>query len=549
MPVFNQGNMSSTTNVVNGTVYTQNVINLGGGGSCSAGTEFCQEGYSIYVPCLKNITRGQKVCFQMYLADKGNQDVTDTDDICGMTLNLSGPFGCPYGDYTWPDDIIPVQRNVQKPIAGGDGFGRDTYNVDLGYIEIDGDKIREVDSWDVNVSGDGYNVNIEGTYGKFYKGEVPYLNAQDSTTHVFVGWTTADMMEGICGDYRIDDIVISTDNVFNPGDETDGDIVVYAVYRKRRTYRVMIDFENRHSYFMVTYAGRTVMLSDKKRDYVEVKEGYHFVVKCCPLTSKNKDGEIVHVYNFYGWADGEQNQVREYLAEDRLFKNGELRLLSICREDKNKFDVFNGITPTEDIFGVNLPELNVESEYESVVSDRNIIESEGVTQVSGPDGSYLKVEKDGHLAYDCGCESGKDLRIVLDIDTSHYDFNEPDVDGITEPVGEIVVRNGSNETRVGLTSAGDNEIICDFKMSEDSVFDIISGLDILYINNIVIYEIVTVDKGKVELCIPPEETVKFYTGELNVSGAVCVNDSWYGLDKVQVGVVNRNAKIQISDNG
>ena len=34
---YNNGNMSSTTNMVNGVVYTQNVINLGGGNSCSGG--------------------------------------------------------------------------------------------------------------------------------------------------------------------------------------------------------------------------------------------------------------------------------------------------------------------------------------------------------------------------------------------------------------------------------------------------------------------------------------------------------------------------------
>lgn len=83
MAVFNYGSnvSSSTTTIVNGTAYTQNIINLGDNSSCSSGPNMCQDGYSLYVPCIKNITRGQQVCFDLYIADNSTQDTLDLNDM------------------------------------------------------------------------------------------------------------------------------------------------------------------------------------------------------------------------------------------------------------------------------------------------------------------------------------------------------------------------------------------------------------------------------------------------------------------------------------
>ena len=53
MTILNNGlsygynNIASSTNIINGVAYTQNVINLGNSGACSNTPNYCQEGYSI----------------------------------------------------------------------------------------------------------------------------------------------------------------------------------------------------------------------------------------------------------------------------------------------------------------------------------------------------------------------------------------------------------------------------------------------------------------------------------------------------------------------
>ena len=137
----------------------------------------------------------------------------------------------------------------------------------------------------------------------------------------------------------------------------------------------MIDFENRHSYFMVTYGEKTIMLSDKERDFIKVQEGHHFIVKCCPLISTNRNGEIIHTYNFYNWSDGNSYQTREYYADDNLFDDGILKLYAKCYEDKKSFNVSNEVIPTDDNFEMNLPVLNVLKKHvQQYVPNDNIID-------------------------------------------------------------------------------------------------------------------------------------------------------------------------------
>ena len=42
--------------------------------------------------------------------------------------------------------------------------------------------------------------------------------------------------------------------------------------------------------------------------------------------------------------------------------------------------------------------------------------------------------------------------------------------------------------------------------------------------------------------------MKFYRGVLNMSGAICVDDNWYGLDTVQIDNVNNIKPIEININ-
>lgn len=544
--------VTTTTSVTNGVSYTQNVINLGDSGACSSTPTYCQDGYSLYVPCLKQITRGQRVCFQMYVADMANQDVLDLNDLCGMTLQLSGVFGCTYGEYTYPDDIVSLQSEELVEVKCEE-FTGDTVRLDLGYLEYSNNSVTEPD--EVNVSEDGLNVDVVGTYGDFYKGETPYLKAEDSTTHIFMGWTSSDRMSELCDTFSINDLIITDEHEWVWDEPIDHDITLYAIYRKRKTYTIRINYENRHSYFMVTYQGKKKMLSDKQRDYVEVMEGYHFIVKCVPLTTKDKSTGASYTYNFYRWSDGYSKQVREYLVEDSLFSDGELLLLATCSDEKVESSKSMNLSsasidPTPDDFETNLPDENVLG-YKSIVYETNdvVTECSNIYQVYDPDNenlnSYITLTPDGFVSFDSGSEGGE-LNLVLTIDTSNLTFNEVGSESEEEvPVGNIIVKNGDNTITVGLTSSDDSEIVIELGDCEDGVVDIYTDIDELHIGKICVYEKVITNKGLIELCVPPEDTLKWYPGVLNASGAICVNDEWYGIDTVQIGVVNKLAPITI----
>ena len=102
-----------TTNII------RNVYNIGTN-ACSDGPGYCAEGYALYFPCLKDITKGQDVCFDFYVVDfagKNAKDIaaaldpnTDTGsgkeladlrDVDALSLNLIGVFNCPYGTYSY----------------------------------------------------------------------------------------------------------------------------------------------------------------------------------------------------------------------------------------------------------------------------------------------------------------------------------------------------------------------------------------------------------------------------------------------------------------
>lgn len=578
MAVFNYGsNMSSTTTIVNGTAYTQNIINLGGNSTCTSGPEYCQDGYSIYVPCLKNITRGQKVCFELYLADKSKQDTLDLNDLCGLTLSLTGPFGCPYDDYTWPDDIESLQGEELSELKC-ESFDGNIYRLDLGFIELNDNRLNEVDMSEVNKSPDGLNVCVKGVYGDFCVGQTPYLTANDSPTHIFVGWTTSERISELCDNFKVDDVIITNEHEWKWEEPIHEDISIYAIYRKRKTYEVRVSFDNRHSYFMVDYDGKVTMLSDKARDKVTVLEGYEFNVTCEPIITKDRNNNVEKTYIFKRWSDGYSLQSRKYLATDSLFTNGELRLYAICddeRIDEDKsYNISNTLESPKNIFCTCLPDENVFDEKMMVeyVPSENVIDFSGVYQVYDPfnekNHTYISLDKDGFISFDSGEESGVSVKIVLKIDTNNINFETigtqlwfPNTMGEgksdmlkpqplypykePKPVGSVSVKNSEHVETIDIYTKDDTELEFEFNDCEDGVFEITTTLESLLIDSLCVYEKIITDKGKIRLCIPPEDTLKFYRGVLNMSGAICVDGEWSGLDSVQVGVVNKLNPIQV----
>ena len=59
-----------TTNII------RNIYNIGTN-SCDNGPSYCAEGYALYFPCLKDITKGQDVCFDFYVADYAGKNAKD----------------------------------------------------------------------------------------------------------------------------------------------------------------------------------------------------------------------------------------------------------------------------------------------------------------------------------------------------------------------------------------------------------------------------------------------------------------------------------------
>lgn len=650
---YTNGAYSSSTNIVNGVAYTRNVLNLGGNG-CNSGPNYCQEGYSFFIPCIKNITRGQNVCFQFYIADKLNQDTLDLGDFgnspddCGLealTVQLTGPFGCAYNTYTYPDDIKSLQYDEFSEIVC-DGFDGNIYHLDLGYLEFDPDNhtLREIPDKEVS-EGDwysGYNADMVGYVGEFFEGEVPNLEASDSTTHIFVGWTTPEILSNLCANFTVDDLVFSTDRKWNYGKPITEDVILYAVYRPRRKYIVKTSFENRHSFFMFMSDDRTIMLSDKVRDFAEVYEGHYFYVDCCPTIFKDKDGET-YTYNFKKWPDGEVRRMREYFASDDIFTNGELNLLAYCWDEKVHIEQNQNIRDEIPMRPNNFRSCKAtEKEIRDIVVDYfasdNVIDYKGVMQSYGnTDDNYIILSKDGYLIFDAEPEGVCDLRMVMTIDTSNLpdppvfdipveplpddeenqeeeenqenqenqesenassetkkttvplrceamdrfyennfayqewlhkqgyhkhgtpkddegsesdssesesEFIEPEIPKIS--IGDVMVKNGNTQITASIYSKEDNELIFDFKNCEDGVFEITTNVDELRIDNICVYVRTIINKGKMELCIPPEDTLKFYTGILNMNGVISVCGNTFGMDSVQIGVVNGLNPISIA---
>ena len=76
---------SLTTNII------RNVYNIGTN-SCDAGTQYCADGYALYFPCLKDITKGQDVCFDFYVADYAGKNAYDIA-AANAANNLNGSNG------------------------------------------------------------------------------------------------------------------------------------------------------------------------------------------------------------------------------------------------------------------------------------------------------------------------------------------------------------------------------------------------------------------------------------------------------------------------
>ena len=517
---YNNGNFSSQTVMANGLSYTRNVVMMG---SCGNSTNICNDGYSIYVPCIKNIMRGQDVCFDFYIGDNALQDEADLRDIDGLTLELSGVFGCSYGTFSYPDDIKSLQEDMFQFNNEYD-FGSERYIVNL---ELYGEDLEMND----------VDVNIKGEYGKYYIGDTVVLEAGDTETHIFVGWFNNTLaFDDECRGLTYENVELNTDRRYEF--KIYEDTTVVAVYRERKKYRIKIDPKNKHSYYEVKYKGETHKLIFEN-DYVDVLENYHVEVTCCPHMVDD-----VCSYNFLAWNDNYVYRNREYCITDDLIKKNVIfkednkniyciYLLAMCVKDGvNNNNNFKDYTPIIDYIEINYPTEhvlieNIEIDY---TADENVSEYKNIICVYKGSECY-GMFKDGYIKF-TNIDITDGIKVILNIKNN---FDVPYM---------IYVKIGEEIQEMELNNSDFQEIEFYFSKCNNTDIEIYSK-GICYIDRVKIMKEIHNSKGLMQLCIPGEITAKFIPGILNISGAISVGEHIYGLNSTQVGIVNKLKQINI----
>lgn len=538
-----------TTNII------RNVYNIGTN-ACDNGTSYCSDGYALYFPCLKDITKGQDVCFDFYVADyagKNAKDIAaaldpDTDtgsgkeladlrDVDAISLNLIGIFNCPYGTYSYPDNISSLQTE-DYPLMYVEDFG-ERHLCHLDVIKID----SESDASDFG----------EGKSADFYSGTEVRLRAEDTPTHIFVGWAILDGEDEDCPEDTWDDYIKSYDRNYSFIIETD--LTIFAVYRPRKVYNVISATDNRFSYFIVTYDNITYPAIsnrpnegyDDGHNVVEnVLEGYHMFVKCIPCEDI-LGSDLDEMYVFLKWKDGVTQRCRcfEIGKDTEVFtsKNDNvIKLQAVC--DPTPVEPYELIDDSagceyDDIFdeeGIHI--LNVEEGEDDVErfcnyqGDEYVISFDNVLQQFIEETGYLYFNNGTLVLTSLDVEDG--IKVVIQAKT----YNEEDDCDLT------VTINGYSST-VSLAKDEFKQYEFLFRKCDKQNIVITTDGECL-VDLIEVRKEKIIDKGKAQFCLPSEVTANLPSGNLSVNGAIMVDGKSYGLATTQIGTVNKLPKITIN---
>ena len=535
---YSNGNFTSTTNIGNnGVIYTQNITNLGSG--CGDGTNYCNDGYSLYFPCLKNITRGESVCFDFYIADNSTKDVVDLRDVDAITIELSGRFGCVYGDYSYPDDIFSLQREDYSYAVFEETFdGENIYTLNVVPVSLDFEEY------------DGYSV--KGRVGKYYSGDEVILRAYDTKDKIFVGWGDASILENDDIDscsLTFDDIKIEP-NRRNGYELSEGgyqlkfniskDTYIFAVYRDRAEYSLTIDWDNSEGLeYIVWYDGKKYELTDVKNtqlsndgntidSVVTVLEGHKFQISAVPYPYTDIDksdiddsDEKLYKGGFLCWNDYVVNMTRVFTMDRNM------SLYAFIDKDISVSDV--EIPSYEEVWeshrleehSIDSKSIDAGSYNENIYIDNGIIEyGDGFGHlIIGPDSKVILM----------GISDEYGIKMVIDASS---DSSDSDISVITASCGE----EGPYTVDVGQK----NEYSFFFRRGGDII---ISSSEEVVIDRITIYREDIIDKGLCQLCVPGEDTLNFHRGPLYAGGVIMVNGKSYGLPVTMIGNINNLKKI------
>ena len=544
--------MDLSTNII------RNVYNIGTN-SCSSGPTYCAEGYALYFPCLKDVTKGQDVCFDFYVADyAGRNELTsdldslpdtgkelaDLRNVDAISLNLIGAFNCPYGTYSYPDNISSLQTEEYPVIYTNDFGNRNLCHLNVIKIDIDGAD-----------SDDQYDSDVQYYYkkGDYYSGTSVTISADDTPTHIFEGWALFDTDDEDCPDSTKYGDIISTEKQYTFIIEND--INIYAIYRPRKVYTIIVDPDNESSYFIVNYKNTDYPLRNKKKeifndgfDSVEILEGYHFVAKCIPSADFINNPNPI-AYKFVKWSDGNTSRCRLFDTDDETIKVGDDETIKLKAECVGPVPYFEYEDETilyndefdEDGIHIDTDFLNVDiTDY---YGDEYTVSSDDVYHKFIDDEGYLYFNNGTLILSSFNIEDGVKINIHAKSDDSC---------NITVDV------NGYSLTKTISNSEFKNYEFY-FSKSNKSVIKISSdGKCLIDLLEVCREEII--DKGKARFCLSSEVTSKLPSGPLSVNGAIAVgelgvdengeltvnNPQAYGLATTQIGTINRLPKITIN---
>ena len=265
--------------------------------TCSVNNE-CESGYSLYFPCIGTLTRGENACFDFYIVDNTTKKEVDLREVDDITLNMSGRYNCSFGSFSYPENIKSLQ--VEK-------FSELVYSIDLSdiinnvslYIDVVDENHQLIESYlfDDNLILD---IDIDGVVGYFLNSSNTdsFLNltGYDTNSYMFLGWNIEESDDECDLENIYDFLIKSRKLLYNVSDN----LVIRAVYQKRREYTIQMANDNYNSSFIVEYMGEKIAI--RENETVVVLEGHDVKVSCIPNDIKP--------YRFVKWDDGYKNPYR-----------------------------------------------------------------------------------------------------------------------------------------------------------------------------------------------------------------------------------------------